>query len=100
VSRLFGKLDAQRQRISGKDGVWAIACAAATELTTPAVAPVRNFLRLINTPKRIVEKIQPTHCIPINNTVSQDACRADFFVEQASLLQGTKTDHLRTCMDR
>src|SRR5581483_1168726 len=50
VSRLFGKLEAQRQRMVGSEGVCATACAAAAAVTTPAPAPDRNFLRFMDPP--------------------------------------------------
>src|SRR5690242_10916435 len=45
VSRLFGKLEAQRQRTSGMD--CAMAGAETAPAATPAPMPVRNFLRLV-----------------------------------------------------
>src|SRR5712691_10784372 len=50
VSRLFGKLDAQRQRTSGSAGVCATACAAAAVEITPNPARERNFLRFTEPP--------------------------------------------------
>jgi hypothetical protein len=46
VSRLLGKLDAQRQRMLGSEGVWAMAWDTAAPLRA-AAAPVRNLRRLM-----------------------------------------------------
>jgi hypothetical protein len=47
VSRLFGKLDAQRQRIEGSAGVCAIACLTAAAPPAAIVPRTRNLRRSI-----------------------------------------------------
>src|SRR6478752_7737809 len=46
VSRLLGKLEAQRQRRFGREGVWATACVTAAALAT-AVPPAMNLRRFM-----------------------------------------------------
>src|SRR6185295_17826027 len=53
VSRLFGKLDAQRQRMLGNEGVCAIACDTASPPAAAAAPRPRNFLRFISSPLRV-----------------------------------------------
>src|SRR6185503_1695767 len=63
VSRLFGKLDAQRQRMLGNDGVCAMACETARPPPAAAAAPrLRNFLRFMLSPLKGVESMAGHAC--------------------------------------
>src|ERR1044071_6908612 len=60
VSRLFGKLDAQRQRMLGSEGVCATACATA-RLPAAAAAPrPRNLRRFMDPPTGLIGAVSLT----------------------------------------
>src|SRR3954462_13470035 len=62
VSRLFGKLEAQRQRMFGRAGACATAWVTAAALTT--APPAMNLRRSMRAPGKTGMGVQPRHSQP------------------------------------